>query len=464
MIYQLKKSLNVFQLLMISLGGSWGGGMIVSSFYTESMITGASTILVFFIASIFMYVIMSVLLEMSVDYPNHGSFVEYSYQYLNSGASFIIGWCAVITFILLAFITAVMFGSLLQHFIPIPSLILSISLVVIFTACNLLSVKKYATIQTILTITKITILVILNIYISILTLKHHIVNHTPALISSSGLFSSAFDQIVNTLLVFCVVFTSLEYASIAGGEAKKPQKTLPKTIKLLFIIILLIAIFVSIPAYLGFRGKFIEFFNILYQNHPQQSLLNLPMAIVHIFELIFLLASFAMLNSAIYAASRLLLSLAKNSSAPARIAVISRNGIPKNAVIGTSLAVLLLILLFNLISYPNTLLVSVVLYCVSLFILTNWIVLLFIYLYFYRSVLIRNSYLRKLHIPENQIKHPNKIKLISAIITIFCLLSVLLLLLSNQTFRLSFYIMFVVIIILSVINALRTNMPNHENE
>ncbi len=464
MIYQLKKSLNVFQLLMISLGGSWGGGMIVSSFYTESMITGASTILVFFIASIFMYVIMSVLLEMSVDYPNHGSFVEYSYQYLNSGASFIIGWCAVITFILLAFITAVMFGSLLQHFIPIPSLILSISLVVIFTACNLLSVKKYATIQTILTITKITILVILNIYISILTLKHHIVNHTPALISSSGLFSSAFDQIVNTLLVFCVVFTSLEYASIAGGEAKKPQKTLPKTIKLLFIIILLIAIFVSIPAYLGFRGKFIEFFNILYQTHPQQSLLNLPMAIVHIFELIFLLASFAMLNSAIYAASRLLLSLAKNSSAPARIAVISRNGIPKNAVIGTSLAVLLLILLFNLISYPNTLLVSVVLYCISFFILANWIVLLFIYLYFYRSVLIRNSYLRKLHIPENQIKHPNKIKLISAIITIFCLLSVLLLLLSNQTFRLSFYIMFVVIIILSVINALRTNMPNHENE
>lgn len=449
---------------MISLGGSWGGGMIVSSFYTEPMITGASTILVFFIASIFMYVIMSVLLEMSVDYPNHGSFVEYSYQYLNSGASFIIGWCAVITFILLAFITAVMFGSLLQHFIPIPPLILSTSLVVIFTACNLLSVRKYAVIQTVLTITKIMILVILNIYISILALKHHIVNHAPALISTSSLFSSAVDQIINTLLVFCVVFTSLEYASIAGGEAKRPQKTLPKTIKLLFTIILLIAIFVSIPAYFGFQGKFTEFFNILYQNHPQPSLLNLPIMVIHIFELIFLLASFAMLNSAIYASSRLLLSLAKNSSAPARIAVISKNGIPKNAVISASLAILLLILLLHLVSYPNTLLVSVVLYCISFFILTNWIVLLFIYLYFYRSVLIRNSYLRKLHTPENQIKHPSKIKLASAIITIFCLLSVLLLLLSNQTFRLSFYIMFIVITTLSVINALRNNISYRENE
>lgn len=460
MVYQLKKSLSVFQLLMISLGGSWGGAVIVSAFYTESMVTGASTILVIFIASIFMYIIMSVLLEMSVDYPNHGSFVEYSYQYLNSGASFIVGWCAVITFILLAFIIAIIFGSLLRHFIPAPPLLLSFFLVIIFAACNLLSIKKYANIQTILTLVKIMILVTLNIYAATLTLTHHTANHANA----SGFFSSAIDQLVNTLLVFCVVYTGLEYASIAGGEAKEPQKTLPRTIKLLFFIMLTIAIFVSIPAYLGLQEKFTEFFDTIYQNHPQQSLLELPMPIIHAFELIFLLASFAMLNSAIYAASRLLLSLAKNSSAPAKIAAISKNGTPKNAVISISLAILLLILLFNLTSYSNTLLVSVVLYCISLFILMNWIILLFIYLYFYRSVLIRNSYLRKLHTPENQIKHPSKIKLISVIITIFCLLSVVLWLLSNQTFRLSFYIMFVVITILSVISALRNNLSNRENE
>ena len=464
MIYQLKKSLNVFQLLMISLGGSWGGGMIVSAFYTESMVTGASTILVTFIASIFMYIIMSVLLEMSVDYPNHGSFVEYSYQYLNSGTSFIIGWCAVITFILLAFIMAVIFGSLLRHFIPVPSLLLSSSLVVIFGACNLLSVKKYANIQTILTLTKIIILVILNIYAATLTLTHHIVNRASVLASTPGFFSSAIDQLVNTLLVFCVVYTGLEYASIAGGEAKEPQKTLPKTIKLLFFVMLAIAIFISIPAYLGSQEKFTEFFDAIYQNHPQQSLLELPIPIVHGFELVFLLASFAMLNSAIYAASRLLLSLAKNASAPAKIAVISKNGVPKNAVISASLAILLLVLLVNLTSSPNTHLVSITLYCISFFILMNWIVLLFIYLYFYRSVLIRNSYLRKLHMPENQIKHPSKIKLMGAIITIFCLLSVVLWLLSNQTFRLSFYIMFVVITVLSVISALRNNTSSHENE
>lgn len=462
MVYQLKKSLNVFHLLMISLGGSWGGGMLVSSF-TKSIVNGPSTLMIFVVGSIFMYIIMSVLLEMSVDYPSHGSFVEYSHQYLNPGASLIIGWCAFISFVLLASITAVIFGSLLQYFFPIPPLILSMVLIIVFAYCNILNVQKYANIQSFLTIIKITMLVGLNIYIVIFTLRNHMQSHVSMPRSTFTLSSLGLDQIITTLFVFCLVFTSLEYASIAGGEAKDAQKTLPRTIKLLFFVTLAISTFISVPTYFGLQQKFLMFFNMLYQDHSPQSLLGLTISTIRIFEFLFLIASLAMLNSAIYAASRLLLSLAKNSSAPAKIAIINNTGVPKNAVLITCICVLVLATIFNL--FPaNTHIISIGLYCIVFFMLSNWIALLFIYLYFYRSILIRNAYLHKLCIAMDLIKQPSKIKLFCVIITIFCLLSILLILLSNQTFRLSFYIMFVIITFLSIINALRITITSRENE
>lgn len=455
MLYQLRQSLNTFQILMIALGASWGNGIILTSFYAKEL-SSASIVIIYIFGLLLMYFVMTVLRELSIDYPSNGSFVEYSYQYLNQGVSFIIGWCAVITFTMIAFVYSVILAHLLQQFIHVPAIILSIALIVIFSLCNLLSINKFATIQSILATIKIILLFIFNIALAFSAIKGYTSNHSEInTISVSSIANLGSDDIFRTLLLLCFAFTGLEYISITGGESKKPQRSIAIALKYFFLVVLFGLSLTSISIILAPQQSNMNFLYV-YDGSYHINVFKMSEQNVYLLELLYLVASFATLNSAIYASSRILLSLARNAATPAKISIINHRGIPRNAVLTVALIVLGYTLLFYVLA-PGIKLISITLFCIVFFITLNWLVILFIYIFFYRSILNKNGYLVRMCVPAEKIIPPNKTKLILSIFTIFCILAVLMLLLLNPTFKISFSIMMTIIVVLGIVYALKNN-------
>ncbi len=440
---------------MIALSASWGNGVILTSFYAKDL-NSSSIIIVYFIGLLLMYFVMTVLRELSIDYPSNGSFVEYSYQYLNQGISFVIGWCAVITFTLIAFVYSIVLAHLLQQFVHIPAIVSSIALLIIFSLSNLLNVNKFAAIQSLLAVIKIVLLFVFNIALVISAIKGYLNNHSVInAISVNSMMDLSTNDIFRVLLLVSFAFTGLEYISIAGGESKEPQTTIAKALKYFFMIVLFGLSLTSIYIILAPQQLNMSFLYV-YDGDYHIKVFNASEQVVYTLELLYLIVSFATLNSAIYASSRILLSLARNAAAPAKIAIINRNGIPKNAVIVISMLILTYTVLFYA-TNPGIKLISIILFCIVFFITLNWLIILFIYVFFYRSILNRNNYLTRLLIPAEKIIQPNKIKLILTVLTIFCILAVIMLLLTNPTFKISFCIMITIIVGLSIIYALKNN-------
>ncbi|MFP5312481.1 MAG: amino acid permease, partial [Actinomycetes bacterium] len=128
---------------LIAIGGVIGAGLFVGSGVVIST-TGPAAIISFAIGGIITLLLMRMLAEMAVARPVVGSFYVYARQALGQRAGFATGWMYWYFFVIVVAVEAIAGGRIIQLWVPdIPLWILSLGLMVLLSATNLVSARSF---------------------------------------------------------------------------------------------------------------------------------------------------------------------------------------------------------------------------------------------------------------------------------------------------------------------------------
>lgn len=140
-------------------------------------------------------------------------------------------------------------------------------------------------------------------------------------------------------------FYGLEAAAVGAGEARDPERTVPKALRRIMVRLTLfyvgsMTILVGIVPW-NQTGINESPFVLVYRT------IGIPGA-AGLMNLVVLTAALTSINANLYTSSRMLFSLARSSQAPAMLGRLTARGVPRNAVLvsGAGLALAALIYMF----------------------------------------------------------------------------------------------------------------------
>ncbi|WP_419057299.1 amino acid permease [Kluyvera georgiana] len=332
---ELRRNLKKRHLLMMSLGGTIGTGLFIGIAEPLYNVGPAGTLLAYLLAGGIMLATMMCLGELSCAFPHSGSFQHYALIFIpNPLWSYTIGWLYWFSWVfsLAADLTAA--GFIAHHYFPsIPVHYFCLIILVALTLINLCSAKSFGECEYWLSAIKVfaIVLFIAAGAVMIYSLAGH-ANWHPTLKTSAGWFPHGWWQILVCMTVVIYSFQGVELVGNAAGETESPQTILPKVILGIGVRIIL------------FYGLAIAILALVY---PRDSIPNGQSPFVWVFShagipgaevlmtLVIFSAAVSAANSAIYASSRMLWSMAGDRFAPACFSRVSRNGVPVNAIMLT---------------------------------------------------------------------------------------------------------------------------------
>jgi L-asparagine transporter-like permease len=193
-------------------------------------------------------------------------------------------------------------------------------------------------------------------------------------------FAGGIKGFLFSLAIVIFSFGGTEFVSIAAGEAENPSKSIPKAISsviiriILFYILTIIAILCLYP-FNKLDGNTSPFVEVFQQIGIHQA--------ANIMNVVAITAALSAFNSCLYAASRMLFSLANTGSAPKYFKLTNRNNIPHRALLFSSLCIVISVIVNYV--FPE----QAIMYLLTIAtcsILTCWVLILFTQLRFRQQV------------------------------------------------------------------------------
>jgi L-asparagine transporter-like permease len=374
---------------MIALGGAIGTGLFLASAAAIKM-TGPSIALVYLVGGILIYIIMRALGEMTVDYPNSGSFIEYAHRYLGVGAGFVTGWNAWLLFATACMLEVTAAATLLDYWVHIPHWITCLVLLSIFGGINLIGIKYFGETEFWFAGIKVTVISLMIIAGFWLIFTDHQVNviahnNIANYANLNVFFSHGIVGFLNALVIACFSFCGSEFVSIAAGEAQNPQKSIPKAVsgvilRIILFYVLTMAVIVLMYPYQNISAKTNPFTDVFTKLGFKFS--------AEFINLVAITASLSALNSCIYVSSRMLYRLALNEQAPKVLSKTNKNGLPAKAILGTTLIAFLVVIMNY--TFPQKILMYL-LAIITVAIIINWYVILLTHIFFRQGKIVRGE-------------------------------------------------------------------------
>ncbi|MFC6063683.1 amino acid permease [Streptomyces ochraceiscleroticus] len=319
------------QITMISIGGVIGAGLFVGS-STAVATAGPAVLISFLAAAALVVLVMQMLGEMAVANPDTGSFSTYADRALGRWAGFSIGWLYWWFYVLVIPIEAIAAGEVLGGMTGMPSWIPTFAVIAVLAGTNLLAVRNYGEFEYWFALLKVIAIVgflVLGVLAILGLLPGSGTSGVSNLWSNGGFAPKGGIAVLAALLTAMFSFQGSEIVTIAAAESEDPKKNIKKAIRAvvwrlgLFYIgsILIVVSLVPWNADGLAAGS--------YQAVLER--MNIPGA-RQIMDVVVVIAVCSCLNSAVYTASRMAFSLARRGDAPAAFAVVSRGGVPRNAV------------------------------------------------------------------------------------------------------------------------------------
>lgn len=427
---------------MIAIGGAIGTGFFLG---TSSMLqmTGPSIMLAYLLGGFIMYGILRALGEMTVDYPTSGSFVEYAHRYLGTGAGFIAGWNAWLLFMCACMLEVTAVAMLLDYWLHIPHWITCAVLLTVFGGINLISVKYFG--ETEFWFAGIKVAVIIFIIVAGLYLIfanssiHHIaVQNVHHFAVGDNFFTHGISGFLTALSLVCLAFCGAEFVSVAAGEAEDPKRSIPKAINgvvvriVLFYVLTIAIVVIMSPLHTIQVSKnlFTAVFATLGFAHAAD-----------IINIVAITAALSSLNSCLYVSARFLYRLALNGQAPQKFARVSKNHLPKNALIFTViLAFLAVIANYTFPAYVLQALFAII----TVAIIINWYIILLSHMFFRKDALLTH---KEIHYPMPGYPYIN-------VLIMGVLFVILIMMAKNASMELEAYIAPAWLLVLSIVYAL----------
>ncbi len=334
----LRHQLGAGQMAMVAVGGSIGTGLLLGS-AAAMEIAGPGVILSFILAAFISFTVAMALGELSSMHPAAGSFGVYGDLYLNEWAGFIAraGYWAAISISIGAELVAS--ATYLAYWFPsVPALVWIIGFSALLLLINLRSVGNYARFEYWFAMIKVATIVAFIVLGAVLLLSGRV---TPQYTAQGGFLPKGALAPLLAMGFAIYTFGGVEFVAITTGESRSAEE-IPRAIKLTFAILTSVylgAIIVLVGVMPWNRAGVTESPFVTVFRHA-----HIPAA-PHIMTFVILTAALSGANAALYAASRVLFSLARTGWAPAVLGRLNAAGSPRLALLASSYGIVVALVL-----------------------------------------------------------------------------------------------------------------------
>ena len=329
----LKRGLTARHIRFMALGSAIGTGLFYGSAAAIQM-AGPAVLLAYLIGGAAVFMVMRALGEMAVRDPVSGSFGHYASTYLGPMSGFILGWTYAFEMIIVCLADITAFGIYMGFWFPdVARWIWVLGIVLLIGGLNLCSVKVFGEMEFWLSLLKVAAIVamilagfgIMLFGIGSAGSADAAATGISNLWSFGGFMPNGVGGLIASFAVVMFAFGGIEIIGITAGEAKDPQRVIPKAINavplriLLFYVLTLIVLMAFYPwTQIGSQGSpFVQIFDSLGISSAA-TLLNI----------VVITAAVSAINSDIFGAGRMMYGLAQQGHAPKGFAQISRHGVP----------------------------------------------------------------------------------------------------------------------------------------
>lgn len=321
----LRKQLSAGQLAMLAVGGSIGTGLLLGS-GAAIKIAGPAVILTYIVGASIAFAVTMALGEMASAHPAAGSFGVYAELYLNSWAGFIARygyWFSVVIAVGAELIAAATY--MRTWFPAVAPLVWILIFAALLLIVNLRQVGNYGTLEYWFAMVKVVTIGVFIVIGAALLLTHRV----PAEYTSNGGWFPNGDSAPLMATSFALFsFLGIEFVAIASGEAKSPRE-IARATKIMFAVLFVVyvgatAVLVGVMPWTEAgvaQSPFVTVFRVA----------GIPAATT-IMNIVVLSAALSGANANIFAAGRMLFSLARGGYAPASLGKVSESGSPHVAL------------------------------------------------------------------------------------------------------------------------------------
>lgn len=340
----LKPSLKSRHMTMLALGGSIGTGLFLASGSAISSSGPGGALLAYAAVGLMVYFLMNSLGELATYLPDSGSFSTYATRFVSPAFGFAVGWNFWYNWAITIAAELAAATVIIKFWFPNSSSALwSLLFLLIMFGFNFLSTKSFGESEFWFAIIKI-ITVIIFLAVGVLMIFGILGGEAVGMKNfnlGGSSFNGGFFAFVGVFMAAGFSFQGTELIGVAAGESENPRKNVPIAIRQVFWRILIFYIFSIFVI-----GMLIPY--------TDPSLLNSDLNNIGVspFTLLFEKAGLAFAaalmnavilssvlsagNSGMYAATRVLYSMAKNGLAPKFLGKLNRRSVPVNALLITT--------------------------------------------------------------------------------------------------------------------------------
>lgn len=348
----LRHTLQKRHLSMIAIAGVIGAGLFVGS-GAAIRETGPGVLVAYALAGVVVVLVMRMLGEMAAANPQTGSFSAYADRAIGRWAGFSIGWLYAWFWIIVLGIEATAGAVIMNRWMPgVPQWTWALALMIVLTLTNIASVKSFGEFEFWFAAIKVTAIVaflVLGVLAICGLLPGVDAPGMSNLTGHGGFFPNGTGAVLAGVLVVVFSFFGAEIATIAAGESANPAEAVRKAVRSVVwrILIFYIGSIAVVVTLLPWDDASVAL-------SPYVAVIDsygIPAAAT-IMDVIVLTSVLSCLNSGLYTASRMIFSLSRRGDAPPSLATIGRSGVPRNAVLVSTVVGFLTVGLNYL--YPET--------------------------------------------------------------------------------------------------------------
>ncbi len=324
----LRDGLRQRHLTMLALGGVIGSGLFVGSGAGVAL-AGPGIVLSFALAGLLTMLVMRMMAEMTAAIPSSGSFSEHAERALGPWAGFTIGWLYWGALVVVLAVESTAAAIIVTGWLPaVPQWTLVLVFMTVFTVVNLTAVRNFGEFEFWFALIKVAAIVA---FLGLGALA--IVGVLPGGGAGPGeLLPHGWDGVLAGLLVAVPAFGGLEVATIAAAESSDPAHTVARAVRsavwrIAAFYVGSMAVVVALLPWHDSRIGRSPFVAVLEE-------IGIPAA-AQIMNVVVLVALLSALNANMYAAARMIFSLAGRGQAPARLVRLSRRDVPVPAVLAS---------------------------------------------------------------------------------------------------------------------------------
>jgi L-asparagine transporter-like permease len=327
----LKRELSARLLGMIAIGQSIGTGLFLGSGIAVQL-AGPGVILSYIIGAFITFLVMLALSEMTAAHPMAGSFGAYAEHYLGPWA----GWVTRYTYCTAQIIAIgsqiVAVAIYCRFWFPdLPAWVWIVGFSILLIGINILNVGNFGEFEYWFSLIKVLAICLLLVFGFFLFTGIGVPRQSlEAYTAHGGFMPRGLAGVWAAVTMAVFSFYGLEAAAVSSGEAKDPQRSVPQALR---SIMIRLAIFYigSMTILVGVvpwnqTGIHESPFVLVYQK------IGIPGA-AGLMNFVVLTAALTSINVNLYTASRMLFSLSRSGQAPAVFGKLSRQGVPRSAVL-----------------------------------------------------------------------------------------------------------------------------------